>query len=162
MVRWVIWEKVVVVRHLALSVLAVALVALLAGCGGEEKTKELTAPTQETEILEETTATQAPPRDEEATKAARQNVGDTSTTVSIDPNSSVPPDEQLEFFRLGCQTCLLPGGDKRGHDDGGSPLGTRVRMHRPRGSRNATAGLSLRFSWYHLALAGQPGTVERL
>ena len=53
---------------------------------------------------QETTATQAPPRDEEATKAARQNVGDTSTTVSIDPNSSVPPDEQLEFFRLGCQT----------------------------------------------------------
>jgi hypothetical protein len=104
MVRWVIWEKVVVVRHLALSVLAVALVALLAGCGGEEKTKELTAPTQETEILEETTATQAPPRDEEATKAARQSVGDTSTTVSIDPNSSVPPDEQIEFFRLGCQT----------------------------------------------------------
>ena len=104
MVRWVIWEKGVAVRHLALSVLAVALVALLAGCGGEEKTKELTAPTQETEILEETTATQAPPRDEEATKAARQGVGDTSTTVSIEPNSSVPPDEQIEFFRLGCQT----------------------------------------------------------
>ncbi len=104
MVRWVIWKKGVAVRHLALSVLAVTLVALLAGCGGEEKTKELTAPTQETEIIEETTATQAPPRDEEATKAARQSVGDTSTTVSIDPNSSVPPDEQIEFFRLGCQT----------------------------------------------------------
>ncbi len=96
--------KGVVVRHLALSVLAVALVALLAGCGGEEKTKELTAPTQETEIIEETTATQAPLRGEEATKVARQGVGDTSTTVSIDPNSSVPPDEQIEFFRLGCQT----------------------------------------------------------
>ncbi len=104
MVCWVVWKKGVAVRHLALSVLAVALAALLAGCGGEEKTKELTAPTQETEILKETTATQAPPRDEEATKAARQSVGDTSTTVSIDPNSSVPPDEQIEFFRLGCQT----------------------------------------------------------
>jgi predicted ArsR family transcriptional regulator len=107
MVRWVIWGKGVAVRHLALSVLAVALVALLARCGGEEKTKELTAPTQETEIIEEAT-TQAPPRDEEAaaeaTKAARQSVGDASTTVSIDPNSSVPPDEQIEFFRLDCQT----------------------------------------------------------
>ncbi len=108
MVRWVIWGKGVAVRHLALSVLAVALVALLARCGGEEKTKELTAPTQETEIIEEATTTQAPPRDEEAaaeaTKAARQSVGDASTTVSIDPNSSVPPDEQIEFFRLDCQT----------------------------------------------------------
>ncbi len=104
MARRVISEKGVVVRHLALSVLAVALVALLAGCGGEQKTKELTAPTQETELIEETTATQAPPRGEEATKAARQGVGDTSTTVSIDPKSSIPPNEQIEFFRLGCQT----------------------------------------------------------
>jgi hypothetical protein len=103
--------KGVAVRRLALLVLAVALVALLAGCGGQEETKELTAPTEKTEIVEETTATQAPPRDEEEAaadeakkKAAQRGTGGASNTIGIDPNSPVPPDEQIEFFRLGCQT----------------------------------------------------------
>lgn len=59
---------------------------------------------------EETTVTQAPPRSEEEAaadeakrKAAEQGKGGASNTISIDPNSPVPPDEQIEFFRLGCQ-----------------------------------------------------------
>ena len=98
-------------RRLALSVLVVALGTLLAGCGGGEETQELTAPTQETEIVEETTATQAPPRDEEEAaadeaqkKAPQQGEGGALNTIRIDPNSPVPPDEQIESFRLDCQT----------------------------------------------------------
>ncbi len=102
-------------RRSALSVPVVVLVALLAGCspdGSDPKrgSKELTAPTEKTEIVEETTATQAPPRDEEEAaadeakkKAAQRGTGGASNTIAIDPNSPVPPDEQIEFFRLGCQ-----------------------------------------------------------
>ncbi len=112
MVRRAIRGKGVAVRRLALSVLVVALAALLAGCGGGEENKELTAPTEDTEIVEETTAaTQALPRDEEEAaadkakkQAAQQGKGGASNTINIDPNSPVPPDEQIEFFRLGCQT----------------------------------------------------------
>lgn len=97
-------EKGVAVRRLAVSVLVVALVALLAGCGGGEEDKGLTAPTEDTEIVEETTATtQAPPRDEEEA-AAERGKGGTPNTIMIDPNSPVPPEEQIESFRLGCQT----------------------------------------------------------
>lgn len=87
---------------------------ILAGCGGSED--EFTAPTEKTEIVEETTqagsvGSQAPPRsevevaaDEAKKKAAQQGKGGASNTINIDPNSPVPPDEQIEFFRLGCQT----------------------------------------------------------
>ena len=96
-------------RCSALSVLVVALVALVAGCGGGEKTKGLTAPTEDTEIIEETTVRQAPTRDEEAAdeakeQAERQGAGGASGPTRIDPNSPVPPDEQIESFRLHCQT----------------------------------------------------------
>ena len=98
-------------RCSALSVLVVALVALVAGCGGGEKTKELTAPTEDTEIIEETTVRQAPTRDEEEEaadeakeQAERQGAGGASSPTRIDPNSPVPPDEQIESFRLDCQT----------------------------------------------------------
>ena len=96
-------EKNVAVRRLTISVLVVALVALLAGCGGGEEDKGLTAPTEDTEIVEETTtATQAPLRDE--AEAAERRKGGASNIIMIDPNSPVPPDEQIESFRLGCQT----------------------------------------------------------
>ena len=36
-------------------------------------------------------------------KAAQQGKGGASNAISIDPNSPVPPDEQIESFRLGCQ-----------------------------------------------------------
>jgi len=47
-----------------------------------------------------TAATQAPPRDEAAAESGK---GGASNTIIIDPNSTVPPDEQIESFRLGCQ-----------------------------------------------------------
>jgi hypothetical protein len=112
-------QKGVAVRRSALSVPVVVLVALLAGCapdGGDPQkgSEELTAPTEKTEMIEETTATQAPPRDtEEAAAAAdeaknkatpRQGAGGASNIIRIDPYSPVPPDEQIESFRLDCQT----------------------------------------------------------
>jgi hypothetical protein len=87
---------------------------ILAGCGGSED--EFTAPTEKTEIIEETTqagsvGSETPPRSEEEVaadeakkKAAQQGKGGASNAISIDPNSPVPPDEQIESFRLGCQT----------------------------------------------------------
>jgi hypothetical protein len=103
MARRAMRGKGVAVRRSALLVLVVALVALLARCGGGEENKELTAPTEDTEIVEETTAaTQAPPRDEDEA-APESGKGDASNTIIIDPNSTVPPDEQIESFRLGCQ-----------------------------------------------------------
>ena len=115
MARRIIREKGVAVRRLALSVLMITLAASLAGCGGDgsetqKGSEELTAPTQETEIIEETT--RAPPRDEEEAaadeakrKAAQQGTGGASNgIIRIDPNSPVPPEEQIESFRLGCQT----------------------------------------------------------
>ena len=87
---------------------------ILAGCGGSEE--EFTAPTEKTEILEETTqarsvGSETPPRsekkmavDEAKKKAAQQVKGGASNAISIDPNSPVPPDEQIESFRLDCQT----------------------------------------------------------
>jgi hypothetical protein len=114
MARQIIRKKGVAVRRLALSVLMIMLAALLAGCGGDgsetqKGSEELTAPTQETELTEETT--RAPPRDEEEAaadeakrKAAQQGTGGASTGIRIDPNSPVPPDVQIESFRLGCQT----------------------------------------------------------
>src|SRR3712207_1775160 len=94
-------EKGVAGRRLTILVLVVALVALLAGCGGGEEDKGLTAPTEDTEIVEQTTATtQAPPR---AEAAATAKAG-TSNAIMVDPNSPVPPDQQIESFRLGCQS----------------------------------------------------------
>jgi hypothetical protein len=90
------------------------LAVILAGCGGSEE--EFTAPTEKTEIVEETTqagsaGSGTPPRsevevaaDEAKKKAAQQGKGGASNAISIDPNSPVPPDEQIESFRLGCQT----------------------------------------------------------
>ncbi len=90
------------------------LAVILAGCGGSED--KFTAPPEKTEIVEETTQagsveSEAPPRSEEEVaadeakkKAAQQGKGGASNTVRIDPNSPVPPDGQIEFFRLGCQT----------------------------------------------------------
>jgi hypothetical protein len=90
------------------------LAVILAGCGGGED--EFTAPTEKTEIVEETTqagsvGSETPPRCEEEVavdkakkKAAQQGKGGASNAISIDPNSPVPPDEQIESFRLGCQT----------------------------------------------------------
>ncbi len=89
---------------MAVSVLVVALVTLLAACGGGEQDKGLTAPTEDTEIVEEpTAATQAPPRDK-AKVTAQRGKGGASNTILIDPKSPVPPEEQIESFRLGCQT----------------------------------------------------------
>ena len=116
MVRWAIRKKGVAVRRAALSVLMITLAVSLAGCGGDggetqKGSEELTAPTEKTEIIEETTATQAPPRDEEESvadeakkKATRQGAGGASNGMRIDPNSPVPPDQQIESFRLDCQT----------------------------------------------------------
>jgi hypothetical protein len=90
------------------------LAVILAGCGGRED--EFTAPTEKTEIVEETTqaasvGSEAPPRSEEEVaadeakkKAAQQGKGSASNTINVDPNSPGPPDEQIEVFRLGCQT----------------------------------------------------------
>lgn len=91
------------------------LAVILAGCGESED--EFTAPTEKTEIVEETTQagsveSEAPPRfeeevaaaDEAKEKAAQQGKGGASNAIRIDPNSPVPPDEQIKSFRLGCQT----------------------------------------------------------
>ena len=87
---------------------------ILAGCGGSED--EFTAPTEKTEIIEETTqagsvGSETPPRSEEEVaadeakkKATQQGKGGASNAIRIDPNSPVPPDEQIKSFRLGCQT----------------------------------------------------------
>ena len=63
-------------RRLSLSVLVVALVALLAGCGGREDTNELTPPTQETEIIEETQEQAGREAMEQAPRGQRGAPGD--------------------------------------------------------------------------------------
>lgn len=57
-----------------------ALVVLVVGCGGGEGGQD--------------------PADVEPT----QGLGDESENISIDPNSPLPPEGQIEFFRLECQT----------------------------------------------------------
>ena len=92
------------VKCSVLSVLVVSLVVLLAGCGGEEQTEELTAPTEKTKIIEQTTTTPlAPPGGEE--EATRPGAGgESNTTIRIGPGGQVLTDEQIESSRLDCQT----------------------------------------------------------
>jgi hypothetical protein len=171
MSRRTIRQKGVAVRRSALSVPVVVLVALLAGCapdGGDPQkgSEELTAPTEKTEMIEETTATQDPAeRHRGSSGGSRRGEEQGNTTTRrgrrVEHHKDRPlqpgitgradrvlqarlPDAQgLPSRRSGGRRCLLPGGDERGHDDGGGPLGARVRVHGRGGPRDATAGLSL-------------------
>jgi hypothetical protein len=98
-----------------------ALPALVASCMSTETAEEETPVEDSQRIpeLEEVTQkdiTQAPPRSEEEAaadeakrKAAEQGKGGAQNIISIDPNSPVPPAEQVEHFRMLCQVYKASG-----------------------------------------------------
>ena len=108
--------------------IVVSVVVLLVGCGGEDTSVEKAEEEPGVQEVEETSVkatsedtgeaalTQAPPRSSEEAavdaakrKAAEQGKSGAKNTISIDPNSPVPPAEQVEYFRMLCQAYKASG-----------------------------------------------------
>jgi hypothetical protein len=95
-------------------------VVLLVGCGGEDTSVEKAEEEPGVQEVEETSVKatskdtgeaaltqEAPPRSSE--EAAEQGKSGAKNTISIDPNSPVPPAEQVEYFRMLCQAYKASG-----------------------------------------------------